>query len=585
MVDKTPATLPVTPAPAPAEKAAEKPKPDEHRDTLREIFETIVFVVVLVLLLKTFVAEAFVIPTGSMGPTLYGYQKLVTCDKCQYVFPVNCSSEVDPQDGIKRPVIGCYCPNCQNEINWKVTSGEGRDKVDGPDWSSGDRVLVAKFLYDRERLWKPKRGHVIVFKYPEGPQKNNTAMNYIKRCEGESGETVAIFNGDLYYTRSLTYPHRQPSEKPEDRWLKENMYVSDETAQKHFEQSLIRSVDGRPQPDDFVIVRKSPEEMLAMRRIVFDNDHEPADLAAKVVRWQSASQSRWSEKGTGKDRAIEHKSSGAGESIEWLSYHHLLRSNILNFSRLPENPIGAANDPRRLITNTVGYNTGKSDPNGEPVGRFWVPDLMIDCVVKVTGTSGEFVLDLGKATDRFSARFDLATGICKLTRNSLGSAGDVVLAEKATAMKKPGTFNVRFANFDNRLTLWVDGKLPFDDGIAYSPAPKMTATSENDMQPARIGVRDAGVEISHLQLWRDNYYTLNEQQTATATIMIGGQEHAFQTYYVQPGHYLALGDNSTSSADSRYWGLVPERLLLGRALMIYFPFWPFTSETRAGLIR
>src|SRR5580704_17943814 len=114
----------------------------EPKDSLREVVETVVFVVVLVLLLKSFVAEAFVIPTGSMAETLYGYQKLVTCPKCKEVFPVNCSSEVDPVQEFKRaPVVGCTCPNCRFHINFKE---EGMN----PGWNTGDRVLVAKFLYD-----------------------------------------------------------------------------------------------------------------------------------------------------------------------------------------------------------------------------------------------------------------------------------------------------------------------------------------------------------------------------------------------------------------------------------------------------
>ena len=44
------------------------------------------------------------------------------------------------------------------------------------------------------------------------------------------------------------------------------------------------------------------------------------------------------------------------------------------------------------------------------------------------------------------------------------------------------------------------------------------------------------------------------------------------TFYVQPDHFFCLGDNSPQSADSRIWGLVPRRLMLGRALLIYFPF-------------
>src|SRR5580658_575955 len=61
----------------------------EMKDGIREAVETVVFVVVLVLLLKSFVAEAFVIPTGSMATTLWGNQKEVTCPKCGFKFPVN----------------------------------------------------------------------------------------------------------------------------------------------------------------------------------------------------------------------------------------------------------------------------------------------------------------------------------------------------------------------------------------------------------------------------------------------------------------------------------------------------------------
>ncbi|MEQ1859671.1 MAG: signal peptidase I [Chthoniobacteraceae bacterium] len=46
------------------------------------------------------------------------------------------------------------------------------------------------------------------------------------------------------------------------------------------------------------------------------------------------------------------------------------------------------------------------------------------------------------------------------------------------------------------------------------------------------------------------------------------------TFTLPPREYFALGDNSYSSWDSRGWGTVPERALMGRALIIYWPFWP-----------
>src|SRR5438093_11661427 len=110
---RVPLTTPVGEATAPPGKAPVV----EAKDSLREVVETVVFVVVLVLLLKSFAAEAFVIPTGSMAETLYGYQKEVTCPSCKLTFPVNCSNEVDPSEGKDRQVInGCTCPNCRRVI-------------------------------------------------------------------------------------------------------------------------------------------------------------------------------------------------------------------------------------------------------------------------------------------------------------------------------------------------------------------------------------------------------------------------------------------------------------------------------------
>jgi len=47
------------------------------------------------------------------------------------------------------------------------------------------------------------------------------------------------------------------------------------------------------------------------------------------------------------------------------------------------------------------------------------------------------------------------------------------------------------------------------------------------------------------------------------------------TVTVPPGSYFALGDNSANSLDSRYWGFVPWRNIVGKGLFVY---WPFTSH-------
>jgi signal peptidase I len=53
-----------------------------------------------------------------------------------------------------------------------------------------------------------------------------------------------------------------------------------------------------------------------------------------------------------------------------------------------------------------------------------------------------------------------------------------------------------------------------------------------------------------------------------------------QVFRVPERRYFAMGDNSYNSFDSRYWGPVPEENLVGRGLLVY---WPFNRHW--GLIR
>ncbi len=109
-----------------------------RKSVIREWAESIAVAFILAMIIRTFVVQAFKIPTGSMRPTLM----------------------------------------------------------------EGDLILVNKFIYGARPplvnfalppLRQPKRGDVIVFIYPESPKKD-----FIKRLVGLPGETVEIKSGTVF---------------------------------------------------------------------------------------------------------------------------------------------------------------------------------------------------------------------------------------------------------------------------------------------------------------------------------------------------------------------------------------------------
>ncbi len=51
---------------------------------------------------------------------------------------------------------------------------------------------------------------------------------------------------------------------------------------------------------------------------------------------------------------------------------------------------------------------------------------------------------------------------------------------------------------------------------------------------------------------------------------LGGNRDSFGPVTVEAGHYFMMGDNRDNSYDSRYWGQLDEKLIKGRAWMIYW---------------
>ena len=174
-------------------------KPARHETGIKDTIESILVAFILAFVFRAFVVEAFVIPTGSMAPTLYGAHMRYHCPDCGYTFDAGFRATPNSTDGDDldipsdpvNPTIDYHCPNCGYEM-----SKNNKEPV-----RFGDRILVLKYLY---LFQKPKQWDVVVFKSPDEQQSKHVAedpeygMNYIKRLIANGPASVVILDGDVY---------------------------------------------------------------------------------------------------------------------------------------------------------------------------------------------------------------------------------------------------------------------------------------------------------------------------------------------------------------------------------------------------
>jgi signal peptidase I len=169
--------------PEPTQSPARHEGATSHAARVIDTVQTVLTALILAFVFRAFMVEAFIIPTGSMAPSLLGMHATMRCQECGMEFDFGPSGTSASADPVFRAPEMAYCPNCHRYS--PVT----------PDVAprAGDRILVHKWPYLLGGIFGPKRWDVIVFRDPADPQ-----TNFIKRLIGLPGETVEIVNGDVF---------------------------------------------------------------------------------------------------------------------------------------------------------------------------------------------------------------------------------------------------------------------------------------------------------------------------------------------------------------------------------------------------
>ncbi|MGL6225004.1 MAG: S26 family signal peptidase [Thermoguttaceae bacterium] len=602
-----------------------KPDLEESPGTfrwIREAVETLAIALVLAFLFKGYVAEAYVIPTGSMGPTLMGLHKDVHCPQCGIRYKVGASEEQDEGNnnttsrrinaarrGEPTPpppaVVAGTCPQC------RYTAYFGKDNLENQVHLTyeGDRIFVCKYLFD---FWEPARWDVTVFRFPGGPQ-----TNFIKRLIGLENETIRIQNGDIF----------------------------------------VKSAGS----EEFKIARKPANHLFSMLQVVNDNNH----LNPKLLElgWASS----WSDgsKGATNDlvegigsqvesgeewdlssgwKTDDHRvfwTRGDSDRMLWLNYHHIVPSSkdwqSLEKGELP--PDGMKSNPQ-LITDFYSYNSGivrdppehfgcananshvyvaqnqsgekkiRANANPDTVGFNWTGDLVLDCRVTVLESHGKLAFRLVKGGIPFLCEVNLGTGIATLSIEGVDAFKTV---EGSTNLNGLGQHRVQFANVDEQMRLWVDGReVEFPGNGEYDTLcesgvlKRDRSPTELDLTPVSIGSQDAKIEVDQLKIFRDLYYIAvspgsgNNQcdllrspfyfgdsvETELKNAAILSNPALWSTlgktrkaeFLLEKDQFFLLGDNSPRSMDARVWKSLPgggqyasRSDLIGQAAIVYWP--------------
>ncbi|MCP4788187.1 MAG: hypothetical protein GY878_32135 [Fuerstiella sp.] len=654
-------------------------KKNQQGDGVRETVESIAIAFVLAFLFKTFQAEAYVIPTGSMAPTLYGRHKEITCDGCGFEFALGASSEIDQETGrLEDRIQYVYCGNCGKE-------NFARDAA----VFNGDRILVNKQFSGYERF------NVVVFKNPE-----QAHVNYIKRLVGLPNETIRIRKGDIW-AKADGSDHWKIQRK-EDAFVQKDIQLSvyddrypatplinlgwPERWEPSVAATTIDSVGGwapvqndwQPNRFDRTYQCDADDDLQWLRYRHFQPDESAWPVGVIVTGFVIEDQVL-----TAETRFLNDPD-GLGEfSYQWFRNSSPIVDATSRTYMLDNADVGT------LISVYVGYADGEGRektvasertplvagiqetpgpkyvypdlpvPEASLIADFctfnayrtqfpgsiyWVGDLTLNATVDVAEATdtAEMILELVEGPETFQCVINITSGNATLfSLNSAHRDGRATIASGNTAIRGVGSYEVCFANVDDRLCLWVDGDLVQFDTSTSRDSSDVPQPTERDLAPCGIALRNTKATISELLLQRDIYYrndiiafdredgvsveptyannvqqdevqrpsdleslltnpegwALTYRERSEAQLAKYSQ---YGEYKLDEGEYLMFGDNSSMSKDSRLFDFqarpmngvfshryaVREQDLIGKALFIFWPHGvPFLNDGKGIAVR